>query len=369
MYNVTEAQVEFILKDIEARGVVLEDLRDNLLDHMCCIIEEEMDENEDFKVFYESVLPRFFKENLMEIQVETDNLIKFKNFYSMKKIMKISGITTVLLTTLGAILKTMHLPGAGITIVLGGFVFSLIFLPLLIAIKFKDEESKVDKVVFSFGFLIAMILSAGLIFKLMHWPYANIMMLSSTVIFTFVYVPLYFFTRVKRADLRFNTIVNSVLMMACGGIFFSLFDLSFSKEFEKQMIENHVYLHENSDRLFASNTRLLSLEKDIDKAKELHELSELVNQKIEKVVDKIVSHKSTAHLSNEIKELKNVLSQYDELVKRDEYEHIDRLKIDDINVIERLSIELAMNTLARLQQRVAVNENCYLTSILIAEGK
>ena len=89
MRSVSEEEVEFILSDIEARGVVLEDLRDNLLDHICCIIEDEMNETEDFKVFYESVLPRFFKENLLEIQVETDNLIKFKNFYSMKKIMKI----------------------------------------------------------------------------------------------------------------------------------------------------------------------------------------------------------------------------------------------------------------------------------------
>ena len=120
MHRITNEEVEFILNDITARGVVLEDLRDNLLDHMCCIIEEEMDEKGDFKVFYESVLPRFFKENLLEIQVETDNLIKFKNFYSMKKILKISGIATVFFTTMGAILKTFHLPGAGMAIVLGG---------------------------------------------------------------------------------------------------------------------------------------------------------------------------------------------------------------------------------------------------------
>lgn len=364
MYNVTEEQVEFILKDIEARGVVLEDLRDNLLDHMCCIIEEEMDEKEDFKVFYESVLPRFFKENLLEIQVETDNLIKFKNFYSMKKIMKISGIATVFFTTVGAILKTSHLPGAGMCIVLGGFTFSLIFLPLLIAIKFKDEESKVDKTVFSFGFLIAIILSAGLIFKLMHWPFANIMMLSSTVIFTFVYVPVYFFSRVRRPELRFNTIVNSVMMMACGGIFFSLFDLSFSREFEKNMVENHIYLHDNSERLFASNSRLYKAESELGNAKKLKDVSKLVNQKIEKVVDQILLQENTNNLSTELLELKNAISQYDEIAKQNKLQDINSLKIYDIDAIERINGELAMNTLARLQQQIAVNENCYLTSIL-----
>lgn len=369
MYSVTEEQVEFILKDIETRGVVLEDLRDNLLDHMCCIIEEEMDEKEDFNVFYESVLPRFFKDNLQEIQVETDNLIKFKNFYSMKKIMKISGIATVFFTTMGAILKTFHLPGAAVNIVLGGFIFSLIFLPLLIAIKFRDEESKVDKAVFSFGFLIAMILSAGLIFKLMHWPFANVMMLSSTVTFTFVYVPLYFFTRVRRAELRFNTIVNSVLMMVCGGIFFTLFDLSYSRKFEQKMVENHQYLHDNSSRLFNSNSRLYNAEIEVENVKKLRDVSEQVNQKIEKVVDRIVLQNSTNNLSSEIGALKKAFSDYDKVVRENNLTEVKTIKADDVSQIEKINAELAMNTLARLQQQVAVNENCYLTSILIAERK
>ena len=367
MRNVSVEEVEFISSDIESRGVVLEDLRDNLLDHMCCIIEDEMYETEDFKVFYESVLPRFFKESLLEIQVETDNLIKFKNFYSMKKIMKISGIATVFFTIMGAILKTMHLPGAAMAIVLGGFTFSLIFLPLLIAIKFKDEESKVDKAVFSFGFLIAMILSAGLIFKIMHWPLANVMMLSSTVIFTFVYVPVYFFTRVRRAELRFNTIVNSVMMMACGGIFFTLFDLSFSREFEKQMVENHIYLHQNSDRLLESNDRLYNAE--VENAKGLHMLSKGVNEAIEKVTTKIEKYNSTASLSNELSQLEKAIEQYEALTKQEEYSEIRALRLEDVRIIDRINVELAKNTLARMQQQLAVNENCYLTSILSAESK
>jgi hypothetical protein len=369
MRNVSVEEVEFILSDIEARGVVLEDLRDNLLDHMCCIIEDEMNETEDFKVFYESVLPRFFKESLLEIQVETDNLIKFKNFYSMKKIMKISGIATVFFTIMGAVLKTMHLPGASMAIILGGFTFSLVFLPLLIAIKFRDEESKVDKVVFSFGFLIAMILSAGIIFKIMHWPFANVMMLSSTVVFTFVYVPVYFFTRVRRAELRFNTIVNSVMMMACGGIFFTLFDLSYSRTFEQNMIENHHYLHDNSNRLFTSNSRLFDLESEMENVKKLREASEQVNQKIEKVVDRIVILNTTNNLSNVLAELDKAIMQYDQLAKENNLVDVKTLESDDISIISKINTDLAMNTLARLQQQVAVNENCYLTSILTAESK
>ena len=367
MYNVTEAQVEFILKDIEARGVVLEDLRDNLLDHMCCIIEEEMDEKGDFKVFYESVLPRFFRENLLEIQVETDNLIKFKNFYSMKKILKISGIATVFFTTMGAILKTFHLPGASVNIVLGGFVFSLIFLPLLIAIKFRDEESRLDKAVFSFGFIIAMVLSAGLIFKLMHWPFANVMMLSSTVIFTFVYVPVYFFTRVRRADLRFNTIVNSVLMMVCGGIFFTLFDLSYSRGFEQNMIENHVFLHDNSSSLLKSNSRLFDSRIEGEAKQKIHSITNKLDAQIEVVAEIIVRTKSTNALSKELTELEGIATLYNQEIKGVKSSGIKLLAPKEIQAISKMNTELALNVLARLQQQAAVNENCYLTSILVTK--
>ena len=85
----------------------------------------------------------------------------------MKKIMNITGVLTVILTLLGSIFKTMHWPGAGAMIVFGGALFSLLFLPLLIAIKFRDDNSLKDKIVFSFGLLLGMGLSAGFLFKIL----------------------------------------------------------------------------------------------------------------------------------------------------------------------------------------------------------
>ena len=106
MADITDDQIDFIISDFAKRGIVLEDLRDNLLDHMCCIIENEMQANDNFYQFYDTVLPRFFRNNLGEIQTETENLLKFKNFYTMKKTMNITGTLTVLLLLSGAILKT-----------------------------------------------------------------------------------------------------------------------------------------------------------------------------------------------------------------------------------------------------------------------
>lgn len=364
MHRITDEQIDFILSDFERHGIVLEDLRDNLLDHMCCIIESEMDEGDNFYRFYESVFPRFFKENLGEIQIETDNLLRFKNFYSMIRTMKITGLLTVAFTIVGAIFKTLHLPGAGIMIILGGFIFSFIFLPLLIALKFRDEESKTDKYVFSFGLLLAIILAVGLIIKLMHWPGATILMLTGTIGITFVYAPLYFFTRYRRADVRMNTIVNSVLMMACGGIFFALFNLGYSKNFTDYLVENHIYLHESSEKLFTSNERLYAENSSDSVAVTLHEATKQVNDAVEKLAAVILKDMNTKNISPEKKELISAVQAYNNTVGTQDKNEIQSLDLKPLEVLHKFSIETAMNALARVQQEIAVNENCYLTSTM-----
>lgn len=82
MHKITEDEIDFILEDIKANGVVIEDLQYNLLDHICCIIENEKSDSEEFYEFYKKVVPRFFKKDLKEIQEETEVLLTFKNYYA-----------------------------------------------------------------------------------------------------------------------------------------------------------------------------------------------------------------------------------------------------------------------------------------------
>lgn len=278
MVRVSDEQVDFILREIEARGVTIEDLQWSLLDHMCCIIENEMSETEDFDQFFQRLLPRFFNDNLREIQEETELLLTFKHFYAMKKTVNISGLLAAIFTLMGSVLKVLHMPGAGVSFVLGIAIFSLIFLPLMIALKFRDEGTKTDKAVLSFGFLVGIITSLGFLFKLMHWPGANIMMLSGLVAFTFVYVPIYFFSRARRADLRFNTTVNSVLMMACGGLLFAMYNLGYSTKIEESSRQAYRLLNEEVNKM--NQPRVTSVNREDVKA-----LQKQVNKLNQQIVD------------------------------------------------------------------------------------
>jgi hypothetical protein len=225
MYSISDKQVEFILNDIEKRGVTTEDLRYNILDHVCCIIESEMDNDMSFNEFYRNTIARFYQKELGEIEEETQILLTFKNYYAMKRTLKISGITSIIFIMIGVIFKTMHWPGAGFAVVIGLSFFSLIFIPLNIILKFRDNNEKSNRLIMTTGMLTASVATMGVLFKIMHWPYANILMFSSLLVFMLIFIPIYFIIKYRDPESRFNAIINTTFMVGAAGMLFALVNL------------------------------------------------------------------------------------------------------------------------------------------------
>jgi hypothetical protein len=67
MYQLSEQQIAFILDDISARGIETDSLQQDLLDHICCVIEHGLEENGDFGAFYQTIIQTFYKMDLREI--------------------------------------------------------------------------------------------------------------------------------------------------------------------------------------------------------------------------------------------------------------------------------------------------------------
>jgi len=222
MYQLNDKQIDFILDDIKRNGVEMEDLQSNLLDHICCIVEQELEENGDFEHYYSSAIKKFYKKDFREIEEETISLLTFKNYYIMKKIMLISGIVSVTFMCLGILFKFLHLPGAGIMIVLGIGLISLLFLPLLFVLKIKERKETKDKVLIGIGTFSAILMCMGVLFKIMFWPFANMMAVSAIVILLLVFLPVYFFTGFRNPETKVNTVVSSLLIITGCGLFLTL---------------------------------------------------------------------------------------------------------------------------------------------------
>jgi len=85
MYSLSEQQLDFILSDINARGVRLESLQYDLLDHICVIIEQKLEKEEDFDQCYEATISAFYRQELREIEEETIFLLARRNRLTLSR--------------------------------------------------------------------------------------------------------------------------------------------------------------------------------------------------------------------------------------------------------------------------------------------
>jgi hypothetical protein len=222
MYALSEQQIDFILNDIKIRGVEMEDLQLNLLDHICCIIEYELEQEGDFKNFYHKTIPKFFKKELKEIEEETKLLLTFKNYYAMKKTMNTVGLIASISIVLGAIFRFQHILGANVLLILGVIMISFVFLPLMFTLKLRESTEKRDRTILLLGCVISILMVIGTTFKLMHWPGSNVLLGASMVCLLFAFVPIYLFTGLRNPITKVNTLVNAILIIAGSGLLMSL---------------------------------------------------------------------------------------------------------------------------------------------------
>ena len=222
MYCISEEQIEYILNDIRRNGVETEDLQLNLLDHVCCIIEQNLEDKDGFEDFYKETIRRFYKKELREIEEETINLLTFKNYYAMKKVMIACGAVSVAAFIFGSFLKIMHWPGAGPMLFLAILLVSLVFLPLLFILKIKEVSATRDKVILALGTLAGMLYFMSMLFQVMHLPGKHELWLFTLSISFFVFIPIYFFTGFRKPETRVNTIVSTILLVSAIGVQFTM---------------------------------------------------------------------------------------------------------------------------------------------------
>lgn len=240
MYRISDEQIDYILNDIRRGGIETEDLQLNLLDHICCIIERELEAGGDFEQFYSATARRFYKNSLREIEEETTNLLTFKNYYSMKKVLIGSGAFAAFTLIAGSFFKVQHWPGASVLLTVGIGTFTLMFLPLLAILKTKEASNTRDKIVLTLACLLGITFSLALLFIVQHWPGANIFMFGSMILSAFVLLPIYFFTGIRRPETKLNTILVSILLVGFTGTQFALMNVRPGRTQEQERVQAYM---------------------------------------------------------------------------------------------------------------------------------
>ena len=282
MYHLSEQQIDYIFNDISARGVEMESLQQNLLDHVCCIIENNLEENGDFESFYQKTIKTFYKDALWEIEEETLLLLTYKNYYTMKKIMINSGIAAATFFIIGSFFKFMHWPGASLLILLGMAIGALLYLPLLFLFKKNETTESRSKLVLAIGTINGILFCTYTLFKIFHWPYASNLWFITLGLFSFVFIPLYFFNGVKNPANKVNTITTTLILIIVAGVFFLQTSLKSSKQVYVAKTQNYLQEQELIKRL--QNIKNDSAQQNI----ELANVSDDILKKCEEVKSMII---------------------------------------------------------------------------------
>jgi hypothetical protein len=111
----------------------------------------------------------------------------------MKRSVYIAGISSILLMLFGCIAKIMHWPGASPTIIIAVFLFCFWFLPTGLINSYNSLPLKKMKTLHIVSFFVFFISMMGILFKIMHWPGANLFVLPSLLLPFVIFLPVYLY--------------------------------------------------------------------------------------------------------------------------------------------------------------------------------
>jgi len=199
--RLSDEQVEIIQSYIEKSGIHLQSLQEDVLDHLCCVLEENEKVNEDFEKNLQDAINDLAPEGLFKLENETVFLLSSKKILNMKKLMYAIGLGSSIALTMGLCFRLLQWPGGWELMTYGFIVFTLLFLPLTIIDKFKlkIQKSLSERLRFLIGGLSAIVAGIAVLLKMLHLQGGDLMLLIAAVLFSFGFLPFLFFTNYRKA--------------------------------------------------------------------------------------------------------------------------------------------------------------------------
>ena len=223
MPELTLRNIEEISRDVGRQEITFPHLRDELTDHICCDVENEMQKGLSFADAYLAVRKKLGSRRLREIQEETLYAVDTK-YRQMKTTMKISGIAGTVLLGFAALFKIMHWPGAGIMLMLGGFILAFVFMPSALTVLWKETHNTRRLFLYVTAFIAGMLFITGVVFKMQHWPGAGILLSLAVLSGLFFFLPALLAGKLIDQENRSKKIVYILgalgLFLYAAGLFF-----------------------------------------------------------------------------------------------------------------------------------------------------
>ena len=161
----------------------------------------------------------------------------------MKKIIYISGLVSVNLMLYGALLKVLHLPGANILLTVSILLFSLGFLPLALQNNYKNQDESRNKWLYIVTFIVFAICLVSALFKILHWPYASLLMFIGVPLPFVLFLPIYLYQTRKNKS---QPLINHLGVMF-GLTFLAVFSVFLALNLSTGFLNNYAQTNFNNE--------------------------------------------------------------------------------------------------------------------------
>lgn len=154
----------------------------------------------------------------------------------------------------GCIFKVMHWPGASPMIIVSVLIFCFWFLPAGLMNSYSSLPIKKMKTLYIVSFIVFSVCMMSVLFKIMHWPGAGVLLLPGVLLPFLVFFPVYLYhTREeeKAGNKNFFGLVIGLTFVAVFGVFLAL---SVSKQVIHGAIISVTH-NEASSALFAAENK------------------------------------------------------------------------------------------------------------------
>lgn len=210
--SLSKEQINYISRQIEQEGIENSDLRNDMVDHICCAVEAKMEESSDFEDILNQVFADFCPEQgLNAMDAEINYLSNYK-WIVMKKIIFSFVFVLSMLLFLFILINGIGLannynwPFMEELAFFNQYAICLFILPVYWLHQYriakkeaKDGMSSAWRLgMFVLGFLATEAFANALFFKLMHMPGGNQLFIITAVL-GICYVPLYMFSKYRLA--------------------------------------------------------------------------------------------------------------------------------------------------------------------------
>lgn len=199
--KLSSEQIGIIQERVESSNIGIQTLKDDIIDHLCCVVEDQLGKGKNFETSLEGAIHELAPDGFDEIQRETIFLLNSNKIIVMKKAMYLIGLISAMAFVTGWAFGILHMPGRDELTGFGFLGFVFIFLPMVALdyFKLRIHRALSERLKFWLGFISGIIIAISTIFKFLHLQGTSLLFIIGTGLFVFGFLPFLFFNMYKKS--------------------------------------------------------------------------------------------------------------------------------------------------------------------------